>query len=412
MKQVKILITTLLTVFTISSFAQNQELMAEFSLFYEYHKNNDFQSSLPHGWNVVNENPEPFLRYKIFSRMEEALFYMHDSVATSEEEKAALADTTLYLYGKAIEYQPDKKAYYLARRAFVLENWKDTPTEDVVAAYADALQADPNLDNYYKDRYGQLLSKNADLNTDYKLTALELYSSMSEAEPDNPVWISRIENLAENPDELVDITYKAWQLDPENLEKAWKYASTAMRNQNYDKAEEPLRYLVEKSPDVINYWNQLATAYQKQDKYDDAIEAYKKLIELQPDNAEHYVNLALMYKNQGQLAVSRSYLLKAMNANPDWDYPIYIEATLYEQAARNCGFEFMDKVVYQLAVDTYRRAVSKGGSYGSIARDRISALSNSVPSQEDYFFRRLNSGDKVQIEGKCYDWIGRSIQVP
>src|SRR5690606_18470129 len=100
LKRTKNLLAIILTIFSINSLAQNQEIMAEFSLFYEYHKNGDFVSALPHGWNVVNENPEQFIRYKIFTRMEEALFYMYDSVATTDEEKSAIADTTLYLYEK------------------------------------------------------------------------------------------------------------------------------------------------------------------------------------------------------------------------------------------------------------------------------------------------------------------------
>lgn len=91
--------------------------------------------------------------------------------------------------------------------------------------------------------------------------------------------------------------------------------------------------------------------------------------------------------------------------------PIYYEGLLYEQAARSCGFEFMDKVVYQLAVDTYRRAVNMDASV-SLARDRISALSGSVPSQEDYFFQGYKSGQTIPVSGSCYGWINRSITVP
>ena len=148
------------------------------------------------------------------------------------------------------------------------------------------------------------------------------------------------------------------------------------------------------------------------DQVDNTIEAYKTLIELQPDNRDSYVNLALQYKTLGQPSVARSYLQKALSVSPDWDYPVYIEGTLYEQAARNCGFEFMDKVVYQLAVNTYRRARAKGGQFASVAAERVSALSSSTPTKEDYFFRKLSSGTEIKIEGRCYGWIGRSIQVP
>lgn len=392
--------------------AQNQEAMIQFSLFNEDQKNGLYESAYEYGWNVINDDPAPFVKYRLFPKMEDVLFYMHDSVATTEEEQASFADTTIFFYDKAIEFDTEKKPYYLARKAFVIENWTDKPVEEAIAAYKEALAVNPDLDTFYQDRLGVLLANNATDENGYKLEALELYSDLSEKEPDNAVWISRIENLAEDMDELVDITYKSWQLDKNNMEKAWKYASTAMRNKNYDRATEALEFLVEKSPEVINYWNQLATAYQKQELTDKAANAYKKLIELQSDNAEHYVNLAVMYKNQGQLSAARSYLQKASSVNPSWDYPIYIEGTLYEQAARSCGFEFMDKLVYLLAVETYRKAASLGGSYSSTARERVSALSNSVPSKEDYFFRKIKSGESLKIEGKCYDWINRSVIVP
>jgi hypothetical protein len=114
----------------------------------------------------------------------------------------------------------------------------------------------------------------------------------------------------------------------------------------------------------------------------------------------------------GQYSISRSFLYKASKADPSWDYPVFIEAQLYETAARNCGFEFMDKVVYQLAVDTYLKAARIGGSFSAPASSRVKALSNSIPQKEDYFFRKINSGDTIKIEGKCYDWIGKSIIAP
>jgi tetratricopeptide (TPR) repeat protein len=202
-------------------------------------------------------------------------------------------------------------------------------------------------------------------------------------------------------------------MDMENLEKAYSYAETCIQVQEYERAVEPLLFLTEKSPDVINYWRKLATVYTKLGRNDDAIKAYKTLIELEPNNRDNYYNLALIYKNIGQLSVCRSYLQKAYNASEKpWDIPIMVEAQLYEQAARECGFEFMDKCVYQLAVDTYKKAAAIGGSQEAAAKKRVSDLSKSVPQSEDYFFRKYKSGDKIQIEGKCYDWIKRSIVVP
>ena len=403
---------SLIFLFATCIIAQSQHDNAQFSLFNEDYKNNLHESAYEYGWYVINHNPDPFVKFRLFPKMEKTLFYMHDSLAANEEQQSMYADTTLAFYEKAIEHQPEKKPYWLAKKAFVTETWTDSPIEVVIIVYEDALNENPDLDTYYQDRYGLLLTEEADKDPDLKLKALELYSKLSEQEPDNPIWISRIENLADNPEELLDITYKAWQIKKESIEKAWKYASLAMRNQQYEKAIEPLEFMVSRNSDVINYWVQLSTAYQKLENYNKALDAYKKLIELEQDNAEHYVNAALMYKNMNDLPTSRKFLLDAEKKNPDWDYPLYIEAIIYEQAARNCGFEFMDKVVYQLAVNKYRAAASKSGTYSSASRERVAALSNSVPSQEDYFFRKIKSGETIKIEGGCYDWINRSITVP
>jgi hypothetical protein len=119
-----------------------------------------------------------------------------------------------------------------------------------------------------------------------------------------------------------------------------------------------------------------------------------------------------VYKRIEQLSVSRTYLQKAMKADPNWDYPVFIEAQLYEQGARACEFDFMAKCVYLLAVNTYRKTASMGGQFSSTAAERVRALQNSVPTKEDYFFRKLKSNDVIKIEGPCYSWIDRSVSVP
>lgn len=394
-----------------SIFAQS-DIMANFSLFYEYHKNKDYVSAEPYGWKVINSDPTNFIKFKLFPKMEETLWYLHDSANAATINKKKLEDTILYFYDKAIQYEPQLEGYYLARKAFVKEVWRKDNPEEIIPLYEKAIEKDSTLPAFYKDRLGLLYLANASESNDYKLKALDLYSKLSEAEPNNPIWIQKLESIAENISELVEITKKSWDLDKNNLEKAWKYAATCIRAQEYEKAIEPLEFLTSKAPDVINYWKQLASAYDKLNQNDKAIKAYRKLIELQPDGKDNYVNIALVYKKLDQLSVARSFLQKAMNLDPNWDYPVLIEAQLYEQAARGCEFDFMAKCVYLLAVNTYRKAASMNGQYASIAVERIKALQNSIPTKEDYFFRKLRSGDTIKIEGECYSWIGRSVQVP
>ncbi len=172
-----------------------------------------------------------------------------------------------------------------------------------------------------------------------------------------------------------------------------------------------LEFLVEKSPETVNYWNQLATAYQKTDQLKNAESALLKLIEIDPAAKEHYLNLGIVYGDMGKLSKARKYYLKASEVGGSWALPIYYEGFLYEKSARGCKFDFETKMVYQLAVDTYRKAVRMDASLTQ-AKDRVGALSTSVPTQEDYFFRGYKSGQVLPIEGDCFTWIGKSVTVP
>jgi tetratricopeptide (TPR) repeat protein len=172
-----------------------------------------------------------------------------------------------------------------------------------------------------------------------------------------------------------------------------------------------LEFLTQKSPETINYWNQLATSYNKVGRLDDAESAYQTLIKLDPNNKDFYFNLGLIYKEQGKLSRARQYFETANDKAGGWGMAIFSIGLLYEQSARDCKFDFTTKLVYLLAQDTYRRAVSIDPSLAQ-ARDRIGALSSSVPSQEDWFFNKKKSGDVIPITGDCFTWIGKSVTVP
>ncbi len=390
-------------------------VMVEASLFFEAYKNKQYEMwTIEKGFNVVNFKPDFMPKYEVYKKIEKVIYELYADSTTPPETKELLADTVMYLYNRGIEYDKEDMGYYMLKKAYVIDQWLASGPDSSIAAYEAGLAVDSvfNADKiYYADQLGLLYKSNMRPENDYQIKALDIYSKLSELEPDNGKWISMIESLAENDDELVDILKKAWYLDKSNSEKAWKYAKICKKVGNYEASIEPLKFLIDANPDVVNYWNEIARAYQKNDQIDKAISSYKKLIDLQPDNRDNYFNLALLYKDMNQFSVSRSYLQKAARVSSGWDYPLYIEAGLYEQAARNCGFEFEDKCVYQLAADTYRQAANLRGENASAALSRIDALTNSVPSKEDYFFRKKQNGDVIKIEGKCYDWIGKSITV-
>jgi len=395
--------------------ADSINVMVEASLFFEAYKNKQYEMwTVEKGFNVINTEPNfQNNKYKIYRKIDKVIFEVHRDTTVSDEVKATLADTALYLYDKAIEFDPEYEGTWLVKKGYVLNEWKQVPLEEAIAAYEAGFTSGKEISNevYYLDKLGNNYIDNMNDENDYKIKALDVYLKLSDMEPDNGRWPAKVASLAEDEEQLQGFMKKAWYADKENGEKAWKYAKMCKRVEDYEAAIEPLKFLIDQNPDVINYWNEIARAYQKSGQPDMAVSSYKELIKLQPENRDSYFNLALLYQDMGQLSVARSYLNKSAKASPGWDYPLFIEAGLYEKAARNCGFEFEDKVVYQLAVNTYRKVARMNGEHASQAAERVKALANSVPTKEDYFFRKIKNGDVLKIEGRCYDWIGRSVTV-
>ncbi len=394
-----------------SAKSDSQEVLKQYSLFSEYHKNREFESALPFGWKVIELDPEMMKKW-IYYKMEDVLWYLHDSSQVSIEEKKAIKDTILYFYDLALQYYPDDKEYFQSRKAFVSEVWLNLDPEIIIGEYEKAVEINPRLSSYYYDRLGQLYKANISDENDYKSKAIDIFTLLNEREPDNPRWNSELESLVDNIEELVALARKSWELNKDDLAKAYKYADLAIKANDLKEALIPLEFLISKSPETINYWKQIASVYQKLDMINKAEESYKKLIQLEPGNRDHYLNLGIVYKDKGLLAAARIQYQKASELGNGWGLPIYYEGLLYEQTARSCTFDFKAKLVYQVAVDTYRRAMRIDPSVASQAQTRISALSGSVPTQEDYFFQGYKSGQTIPITGDCYAWIGKSVTVP
>ena len=394
----------------VSSTTKVDSSLITYSLFSEYYKNKDYESALPYGWKILEKYPEKFSKW-VYYKMEDILWKLHDSTTVSPDVKKTIEDTILYVYNFALKYDSADKKYFEPRMAFVEETWLHIDPHKVIADYEKALADDPNASSYYYNRLGQLYKEYQADDNDYKSKAIDLYTKLSEKEPDNAEWTTQLESLVENIEVLVKLAKKAWDLDKDNPEKAWKYASVAMKAGMYKEAITALEFLVVKYPETINYWTQLASAYQKSDNLDKAEDAYKKLIQLEPDKKEDYLNLGIVYKDKRQYSLARTYYEKASNVGKGWALPIFYIGNLYENAARNCKFDIQAKLVYLLAVETYRKAINMDPTLDQ-ATSRISALQASVPTQEEKFFRNWKSGQTIQITGDCYSWINRSVTLP
>jgi hypothetical protein len=317
-------------------------------LFSEYHKNKDYQSALPYGWQVPECDKKKFAKW-IYYKMEDCLWNIHDSPTAEISEQFFVEDSIITFYDMAITNYPANRGYFEVRKAFGSETWLNLDPSICILEYEKAFADNPKIDKYYLNRLGDLYINNQADDNDYYVKAIKLYSDWAIQEPDNPIPNNKLNDIAKDPTILLDAREKAWQLDSENLAKAWSYASSCIQFQNYERAIDPLEFLISKSPETTNYWNQLGTCYNKVGRTNDAVAAYQKLIQLDPSNKDFYFNLGLIYKEQGKLSKASQYFETANDKAGGWGMAIFSIGLLYEQSARDCKFDYETKLVYLLA---------------------------------------------------------------
>ena len=399
-----------LVIFASTNLAQNADSMkvlTDYSLFSEYHKNKDFDSALPYGWSVIEANPVKFSKW-IYYKMEECLWAVHDSSSSTPEQVKAVQDTILYFYDLAIKYRDQDKGYFQARKALVSEIWLNLPASVTIPAYEQAIAWQPELSSFYYNRLGQLYINNDDGTNGYKEKAIDLYTVLVEREPENPVWGNIITDLFGNIDDRLKFQKDAWEKDPQNEKKAKALAATAIQASEWAQAVAPLEFLVSKDPTNVGYLTQLGNVYNKLENAVKSEEVFSKFISLDPGNKDHYFYFGKALMDAGKYSQARTQFIKASEVGNGWALPIFYEGFLYEQSASSCS-DFDRKLVYLLAQNTYRKALSMDPNLNE-AKDRISALSGAVPTKEDYFFRNLKSGTVLPIT--CVSWIGKSVTVP
>jgi len=391
----------------IAQTADSMKVLTDYSLFSEYHKNKDCVSALPYGWSVIEANPSKFSKW-IYYKMEECFWALHDSTSTTPEMVKSIQDTILYFYDLAIKYREEDKGYFQARKAYVSELWLALPATAIIPEYEQSIAWQPELSSFYYNRLGQLYINNDDGTNEFKQKALDLYSVLEVREPENPVWGSIKTNLFGNIDELLVYLKEAWEKDPQNEKKAKAFASTAIQASEWAMSAAPLEFLVSKEPENVGFLSQLGNVYNKLENTTKSEETFSKLIKLEPENKDHYFYFGKALMEAGKYSQARTQFLKASEVGNGWALPIFYEGFLYEQSASGCA-DFDRKVVYLLAQNTYRRALNMDPNLGE-AKDRINALSGSIPTKEDYFFRGIKSGQTLTIT--CVGWIGKSVTAP
>lgn len=401
---------------------EDQELLRNWSLFHEDFRNGYYERAIPYGWNVMELNPTRFRTlYRNLAESYRQLYLEEDD----PETQTAYADTIIYILQQGIENLPDRASIYYLQKAHFYENYYTPPkTEESIAAYEEAIEADfETIDFEYIDRLGTMYINNRGPDNDYEERAIELYQRyLAERDPDSATAMDRLRRVVRDPHELIRIAEERLRTDPDNPANIWGLVQAYNAAAEYESAIPHAERLTTISPESETYWSELARLYERTNRPRKVIEAQKELMGLKPNDAGIPLDIAQTYRQLGDFRTARTYARQASRMNPNWGEPLIEIATIYEQVIEKCvvdtkggwaNMELSDRVVYKLAQEYYQRAAQVDNRVASRARERASFLDTLVPQDEDYFFNRnLISDGMIEVFGNCYEWIGESITVP
>jgi len=392
------LASVLIVMFGFSLYAQEsgeiQKALGEnWSLFSEYHKNGEYASAAPYGWNVYRLDPARFKT--LYTRLAEcyysfykrarigelkpgmttdeilktlgeptgkqdvqyknskavrwnyeaeraALYFVDNKLQGTERQDSyqnpkAYADTMVMIYDLGIKHVPERAASFWLLRGFALENYFDGRELEAIPAYEKSVELDFNgLDLYYIDRLGVLYANNIQSNPEFKSKAIALYRRAQEKYHDNPLPVQRLKALVTDPLEFVTYAEKDLANDPENVEKIWEAAMANREAELWPGAERHLTKLVRKEPKNSTYWNELGKAQQRQQKFRQAIDSYENALKFNSSLKENHLNISDCHRMLGNFTAARASALKGAQADRSWGRPYIVIADIYKAAVERC----------------------------------------------------------------------------
>ncbi len=165
---------------------------------------------------------------------------------------------------------------------------------------------------------------------------------------------------------------------------------------------------LEPSADAFFYGG---TLKQKAGDLKGAVADWNKAVEMETDTDRksdilYRIAAAVRKRSKSQ---SRSYALKAIEANPANGKAYLLIANLYATSANECGeTPFEKRAIYWRAAEMARKAARVDPSLSGRANKSAASYSAKAPSKTDIF----NSGMAGQMLSFSKCWVGGSVKVP
>lgn len=405
------------------------EVLKNYSLYYELYKNKDFEASQPYLLWILECAPGFYGPGRNDDRNFDRATKLYQGLADAAED----ADTKRQHLDSALEIF-------------------DTAVGKLQEANIEVNEHEWTFNK------GRFIQKNNEVLDDLQGGVGELYRSVYDNEPERLNPLSYYVNVIITTyarDDQKDLAIEFM----DDVESSFGSDGDAMgilsnwRDRLFDSPEERMTFLEdqhEKKPDDIAIVEELLDIYDELGEHDKlrgmletmiamaptpkvhvkagslklgdgdpdgAIESFNAALEMAGSDQyakEIQFNMGHAYREKGRLSQARTAYRRALNADPGFGQALIEIANVYAEAVRDCGgskMEREDRAVYWLVADYLERARSADSSVRNTANRSLQQYRPYFPAAEDLFFKGWEEGQSYKIDYGCYSWIGETTKV-
>ncbi len=400
-----------------------------YSLYYEYFKNGDYEAALPYLRWMIQHAPEYAGPGRKDDRNFERIIKVHEELAkASDDPEIARAhlDSALAYFDMAMEVLPargvelDTVTWYI-RRGRLIQRYPELLADrqqEAFEYYRKAFELAPErVDDYSIQVVIAELVREG--HKEEAVAFMDQVEAALGADPERASLMEYIttvrDNLFQTPEERMAFLEDRLAKDSTNLEIISElfdiYRQLGEREKMYQLAER----LLALKKDARTY-HMVGKLYLDDGEPAKALEYFRQAMQapgVDEIARELYYNAGVAEQQLGRLANARTYFRRALRVDPNFGKAYIAIGDLYAQAVAECGsqLEREDRAVYWLAVDYYEKARRVDPSVANEANRKINTYRKYFPDQEALFFKGWKVGQPYKIDYGCYAWINEETTV-
>lgn len=365
-----------------------REMAIQWSTGYEYHKAKMYRNALRPFWKLTEI--DTVLKFKdVWNKITQCYFNLEkpDSAQMAAE--------------MGIKVYPDN--IYLLRSVAHIYTGKEM-RDEAIEKYEHIVKLDPKSAADWK-KLGGLYVKNDDLET-----AIQAYETVVQLNPKDQETNDILTNLYSktgNEDAMVESLQKARKQDPDNPKHMFKLGQQYFIRELFAEAAPEFREYAKHNPDDLAALEYLGSSLQNQDKFQEAINVFSQIVKKDPNHKKSLCEIASCFKSLNKFTQARNFANKALKLDNEYGLAHIVRGEIYEAAVDYCMDKrgktspaWDDKLVYQLALDQYKKALKDPG-FKNMAERKISYVKQMTPTKEDRFMHQ----GVTKAKTSCYKWI-------